>query len=189
MLRIQKQVLHFAILLQVMNLTEQLFQKANVKNKFFPVLMGALGYLGLYYIYMTDRYVPFTFVPAFTGLTDFNPILVPVFYMMYLLASFILSTIFVSRYNQHLALAAENKSASLPEIKSEGTKIKDGSQVAAIVGKRNVFPLVIFYAVLVIGACVETLYLCATNKPFTFERFLLDAMFYLYVLGCGIFFL
>ena len=189
MLRIQKQVLHFAILLQVMNLTTQLFQKANVKNKLFPVVMGALGYLGLYYVYMTDRYVPFTFVPAFTGLTDFNPVLVPVFYMMYLLASFILSTIFVSRYNQHLALAAENSSAALPEIKSEGTKVKDGSQVAKIVGKRNVFPLVIFYAVLVIGACVETLYLCVTNKPFTFERFLLDAMFYLYVLGCGIFFL
>ena len=188
MLRIQKQVLHFAILLQVMNLTNKLFQKGSRKNTLYPTVLGSLGYLGLYYIYMTDRYVPFTFVPAFTGLSDFNIFLCPLFYLMYLLASMILSTLFMSYYNQDLDLATENKSKDLlPQIKTEKA-VEDEVQVAAIIQKRNIFPLVIFYAIILAAACLQTFYFCVANQPFTFEKFILDASFYLYILACGIFF-
>jgi hypothetical protein len=184
MLRLKKQILSFAVLLQLMNLTNKVFQRVNIKNTLYPTILAFLGYIGLYWIYMTDRYVPFSYVPASLGKTDYDYIISPLFFMIYLLCTFILASLFMSYYNQQLDLDAQAQETFSPQ--SEEQNLLD-EKTAAVIKRRNAFPFIIFYSVLIVGVSIETLYLCVKNEPFTFERFLLNSGFYLYVLVSGIF--
>ena len=190
MLRLKKQILAFAVLLQLMNLTNKMFQRVDVKNTLYPTILAFWGYMGIYIIYMTERYVPFSYVPASLGKTDYDYVFSPLFFMIYLLCTCILASLFMSYYNQQLEFDAQAQDTSLPQTKSV-TGNQEQSQIdektAVIIKRRNVFPFVIFYSVLIVSVSIETLSLCVKNEPFTFERFLLNSGFYLYVLVSGIF--
>jgi len=184
LLRRPKEMVYFGNLIQIMSILNRLFVKADVKNYLYSVFMGFVSYIGLFYLLLTDYFVIMNFTPAFIGLNDFNIVICPLFYLIYLMSSFILGMIFVSHYNQ--ALGSTEK-AKLPEKESEG--IVDVIGETRLQKKRNIFLVALFYGLVLFSASLKVYFLRTTHLGFAFEKFFIDTVFYLFIVGCGYFML
>jgi len=182
LLRIPREIIFFGNLLHLMDITTNFFIKAKVQNYLYSLFIGYLSYIGLFYLLLTDYFVIMNFTPAFIGLTDFNPVICPILFLLYLMSSFILGTVFISKYNQ--ALPEKIQLPDLADTKTEN--IAGGIEIQR---KRNVFIVVFFFGFISLSSCFKVYFLRDQHLDFEFEKFFIDAAFYFYFIICGFFLL
>ena len=103
------------------------------------------------------------------------------------MSSFILGLIFISHYNQALdSPALQSEKAKLPET-TEG--MVDIIGETRLQKKRNIFLVALIYGLILFSASLKVYFLRKEHLGFAFEKFFIDSVFYLFIVGCGIFML
>jgi len=180
LMQIHRKLVFFAFVLSIMRTITFIFKRTDFKNYLYPLIMGFISYLSLFFLFFTDRKLPRSFGPAFVGVRDFHLGLCLSLYGSAMLSSMILGMLFISFYSQDL----ESQEVELGIQKEE----ESTGQVVALKGyssiirKRNILFYNLFYCLLMSGAAINPVILKHHKKIYlSMERFLVDGVFYLFV--------
>jgi len=192
LVRREREVLAFSLVLVLMKTTTRLFQKVEKRNFLFPLIMAFEAYVGLFHLEFTDFNVPFNFKVAFIGLSRFSPILSPLFFVMSYLSTIIIGLIHVSHYNQYLdsqtARGTQLKLTDSDENYDEKPEYLSLGHVR-IMKKRNIVLFVPYFNLVMISAAIRLFVLREEHFDLVLEKFMIDALFYLFSSGVAFFML
>jgi len=187
LMRKQRELLPFGVFLTFMRITNHYFLRAQVKNYLYPIVLAFLSYIMLFAIYLTDYLIPANFVQAFIGFHNFNPVFSPLIFMVYNLSSFILAAIFMSYHHQALDFKYSEGHPLVSDRKSGNSSDVDPLEYSKIIRRRNVFPFVFYFAVIMLSASIKVYVFKDFHYEWALEKFLLDGVYYIFIMGTSYF--
>jgi len=183
LLQAPKRVLYFAMVLSAMRVANFVFKRLSFKNFLYPIIIGFLGYVGIFMLNYTDRTFPRNFAPAFVGLKDFNIVFSLLFFTIAMMSSVILGTLFLSYHNQSTTTLENNVKIGAPkdDPKIEACELKGHS---TILKKRNIILYGFFYNLILVSASIKIILYRETQLDHegVMEKFFIDSAFYIVIM-------
>jgi len=181
LMQLHKQLIFFTILLSLMRIASFVFKRAHFKNYLYPLFLGLMSYVGLFFIGFQDRKLPRSFEAAFVGMKEFHLGLCLFLYGSAMLSTIILGMLFISFYDQDLESQAVKLGIQKEESDCQVVALKGYSN---IIKKRNILMYCFFYNLIILGAAINPVTMKAHKKVhFSMERFLVDGVFYLFIIN------
>lgn len=187
-------VFEYGYLLTIMRITAYFFTKAKVSNYLFPLVIGIWSHFGLFMFGHNDRWIPSKFTAGFIGLEKFNIVVSPLFVLLNILSSYVLGLLTISYYNNGIAASShhfhpqESESSDL-EKQKEGAINEISKRIAVIIQKRNVFPFVLIFNIVFLGAIIKAYVNLHYYFNESIEKFMIDATIYTFTMSCAYFLL
>jgi len=192
LVRREREVLAFSLVLVLMKTTTRFFQKVEKRNFLFPLILAFEAYVGLFHLEFTDFNVPFNFKVAFIGLSRFSPIFSPIFFVMSYLSTIIIGLVHLSHYNQYLdsqtGRGTQVKLTDSEEVYDEKPEFLSVGH-ARIMKKRNIVLFLPYFNLVMISAAIRLFVLREEHFDLVLEKFMIDALFYIFSSGVAFFML
>jgi len=191
LLQAPNNVFEFGYLLTIMRITAFLFTKAKVSNYLFSLVIAIWSHFGLFMFGHNDRWIPSKFTAGFIGLEKFNIVVSPLFVLLSILSSYVLGVLIISYYNNGIAASTHHHQPESSDLEKqkEGAINEISKRIAVIIQKRNVFPFVLIFNIVFLGAIIKAY----VNLHFYFnesiEKFMIDATIYSFTMSCAYFLL
>jgi len=182
MARTRRFFLYFAIILSIMRILKHQFKKTSFKNPLYPLLISFVGYIGMFATGYLDGRLPRDFGPAFVGLREFHLYFGILVFSIAMTSTIILGMLFISFYDQEVALEEGIKLGVPSEDDSNCEKVVAQEGYLNVMKKRNALYYCFFYNMIMIGAALNVMVFNKSGR-FVLDKFLVDASLYSIVIN------
>jgi len=176
-----KRIIYFGMILSMMRVANFIFKRMSFKNYLYPLVIGFIGYMGVFMLNFTDRRFPNSFAPAFVGLRDFNIVFSLLFFAIAIMSSVILGILFLSYHDKTVGSEHVELGASKGDTSMETYVVKEYS---TMIKKRNLILYGFFYNLIMLSASAKILIYRNTDldEEGVMEKFFMDAAFYVVIM-------
>lgn len=184
MARTNRFFLYFSIILSIMRILKHQFKKTSFKNPLYPLMIAFVSYIGMFAVGYLDGRLPRDFGPAFVGLREFHLFFGIIVFSIAMTSTIILGMLFISFYEQEVALEQEFVELGSPSKDDDSNcdKIVAQEGYLNVMKKRNALYYCFFYNMIMIGAALNVMVFNKSGR-FVLDKFLVDASLYSIVIN------